>query len=232
MKILITGSAGYIWTELIKHISDTYEIVTFDIKDGQDILRYEQLKDTMKWCDIVVHLAAIRWPDETRSFQEYFDINGKATLYVAQACVENGVKKLIYTSSTGYYGVEVGIPYIKPIKESNAIISQHVGVNDLHCRDCDIGYSTSKVIAEQVLANFGLTKKLHTTILRLWPIGGKLWEKRSLDGITLKIENTIQAIQLAIESGKEFRYEAFTITDEVPNVDISKAKSVLGYEPL
>lgn len=231
MKVLITGSWGYIWTELIKHISDIYEIMTFDIKDGQDILNYEQLKNAMKWCDVVVHLAAIRWPDETKSFQEYFDLNGKATLYVAQACVENKIKKLIYTSSTGYYGLEKGVPYIKPIKESNPVISQYVSVNDLYCRDCDIGYSTSKVIAEQVLANFGLTKKLHTTILRLWPIWWKPWEVWSLDEVTLKIENAIQAIQLAIESDKDLWYEAFTITDDIINADISKAKNILGYDP-
>lgn len=231
MKIFVTGSSGYIWVELIKHISGQHEIVSFDLKNRQDILDYEQLETAMIWCDVVIHLAAIRWPDEKKSFQDYFTLNGKATLYVAQACVKNNIKRLIYTSSTGYYGVEVWIPYIKPIRESNLVISQYVVVDDLHCRDCDIGYSTSKIIAEQVLANFGLTKKLHTTILRLWPIGGKSGELWSLDWITLKIENAIQALRLAIESNKELWYEAFTITDDVADVDISKAKNLLGYDP-
>lgn len=232
MKIFITGSSGYIGSELIKEISQEHEIITYDLKDNQDILNYNQLKDAMKDCDIVIHLAAIRGPDESKSFNDYFNQNCQATLNVANACVENNIKKLIYSSSTGYYGVENGIPYIEPLKETNQIVTQHVKVGDLNCRDCDVGYSTSKVIAEQVLANYGLTKKLNTIILRLGPVGGKPKETWSLNGITLKIKNAIQAIKLSIDLDKELWYEAFTITDDVSNCDISKAKDLLGYKPV
>lgn len=231
MKIFITGSSGYIGSELIKEISNNHEIITFDLKDNQDILNFEQLKNSMGGCDVVVHLAAIRGPDESKSFDDYFNQNCRVTLNIANACVSNNIKKLIYTSSTGYYGVEVGIPYIKPLKESNAVLTQHVKINELNCKPCDIGYSTSKVISEQVLANFGLTKKLHTTILRLGPIGGKPGEIWCLDGITLKIKNAIQSLMLAINTKEEIWYESFTITDDVPNSDISKAKK-LGYNPI
>jgi len=232
MKILVTGSSGYVGSELVRHLSVNQEVVLFDLKNKQNILNFQELSNAMDGCDIVVHLAAIRGPDEGKVFQDYFDLNCKGTLNVAKACVENKVKKLIYASSTAYYGVENGIPYIKPLKESNLIISQNVDIKDLDCRDCDIGYSTSKVIAEQILANFGLTKKLQTIILRLGPIGEKSGETWSVDGISLKIKNAIQAIELAINSDKELWYEAFTISDEVPNVDISKAKEILNYEPI
>ena len=69
-------------------------------------------------------------------------------------------------------------------------------------------------------------------ILRLGPIGGKLGEKWELDGVTLKIENVIQALELAITTNKKLWYEAFTITDDVPNVDLTKAKEILGYNPI
>ncbi len=232
MKIFITGSSGYIGSQLIKEISSEHEIITYDLKDNQDILNYNQLKEVMKNCDVVIHLAAIRGPDETKLFNDYFSQNCQVTLNVANACVENKIKKLIYTSSTGYYGVENGIPYIKPLNESNSIITQHAKVNDLNCRDCDIGYSTSKVIAEQILANFGLRKKLDTIILRLGPIGGKPGETWCLDGITLKIENAIQSIKLAIKLDRKLWYESFTITDEVSSSNISKAKNILNYKPV
>jgi len=232
MKIFITGSSGYIGSQLIKETSSEHEVITFDLQDNQDVLNYNQLKKAMKNCDVVIHLAAIRGPDETKSFDNYFNQNCQATLNIANACIENKIKKLIYTSSTGYYGVENGIPYIKPLNESNSIITQHVKIKDLDCRDCDIGYSTSKVIAEQILANFGLTKKINTLILRLGPVGGKPGETWCLDGITLKIENAIKAIKLAIELDKELWYEAFTITDNVSNSDISKAKKILNYKPI
>jgi len=92
--------------------------------------------------------------------------------------------------------------------------------------------SSSKVIADQILANYGLRRKFEVIILRLGPIGGKLGEKWELDGVTLKIENAIQALELAITTNKKLWYEAFTITDDVPNVDLTKAKEILGYNPI
>lgn len=233
MRLFITGSSGFIGSELVKHLSEKkeFKIVKYDLKEGKDILNYEQLKQEMQGCDIVVHLAAIRGPYEDKTFTDYFKVNCIGTFNVVQAALENKIKRFIYSSSTSYYGLEIGIPYVKPIRESNPVIAQYLKPDDLRCRDCDLNYSTSKVIAEQILANYGLRKKIEVIILRFGPIGGKLGEKWELDGITLKIENAIQALELAIKTDKKLWYEAFTITDDVPNVDLSKAKRILGYNP-
>lgn len=231
MKIFITGANGFVGSELIKEISKKNEIVTFDLENGQNILDFEQLKKTMVGCDVVVHLAAIKGPDENKNFEDYFELNDIGTLNVAKACLETGIKKLIYASSTGYYGVEIGIPYQKPIKENNLVVTQHVKVDELNSRDCDLAYSTSKVIAEQILANYGLRKKLQVIILRFGPIGDKTGIKWNLDGVTLKVENASQAIKKAIENQNKIWYEAFTITDQVDGVDISKAEKLLCYKP-
>lgn len=231
MKVLITGVNGFVGTELVKEISKENEIVIFDLENGQNILNFEQLKNSMKGCDIVVHLAAIKGPNENKNFEDYFELNDLGTLNVAKACLETGVKKLIYASSTGYYGVEIGIPYQKPIKENNLVVTQHVKVDELNCRDCDVAYSTSKVIAEQILANYGLRKKFQVIILRFGPIGDKTGTKWNLDGVTLKVENAVQSIKKAINNKNEIWYEAFTITDKVDGVDISKAEKLLGYKP-
>lgn len=231
MKILITGANGFIGTELVKTISKENEIVSFDLENGQNILNFEQLKKDMANCDIVVHLAAIKGPNENKNFEDYFELNDIGTLNVVKACLETGVKKLIYSSSTGYYGVEVGIPYQKPIKENNLVATQHVKTNELDCRDCDLAYSTSKVIAEQILANYGLRKKIQIIILRFGPIGDKTGTKWNLNGITLKVKNAVQSIVRAINNNNEIWYEAFTITDKVDGVDISKAEKLLSYKP-
>lgn len=231
MKILITGANGFVGTELVKEISKENEVVTFDLENEQNILDFEQLKKSMKGSDIVVHLAAIKGPNENKKFEDYFELNDIGTLNVAKACLETGIKKLIYASSTGYYGVEVGIPYQKPIKENNLVVTQHVEVDELNCRDCDLAYSTSKVIAEQILANYGLRKKFQVIILRFGPIGDKSGTKWNLDGITLKVKNAVQSIKKSINNKNEIWYEAFTITDKVEGVDISKAEKLLNYQP-
>ena len=114
MKIFITGSSGFIGNELVNHLSDKHEIIKFDLSDNQNILDFEQLKESMKDCDVVVHLAAHKKPYEDKTFKDYFETNCQGTFNVAQAAMECGVKKFIYTSSTSYFGIENGIPYIKP----------------------------------------------------------------------------------------------------------------------
>lgn len=231
MKILITGSSGFIGSELAKHLEGKHEIIGYDIKEGKDILDQEQLNRAMKSVDVVVHLAALRKPYEDKRFADYFRINCEGTFNVAEAAIKSGVKRIVYTSSTSYYGAERGIPFPVPIRESNPVLTQHTRVEELSCRDCDIAYSTSKVIAEQILANYGLTKKLEVIILRLGPTR-KRGEYRPFLGLHLKIENALQALELAIETAGKFWYEAFTITDEIEAADISKARTLLGYNPI
>ncbi len=230
MKILITGSSGFIGNELINNLSDKYEIVKYDLVDNQDILNFEQLKKSMKDCDVVVHLAAIRGPYQGRDYSDYFKINCQGTFNVAQACLECGTKKLIYSSSTSYYGFEDGVPYNLPLLEESPILTQIKG--ELRCDDSCVSYSTSKVIAEQILANYGITKRFQTIILRLGPVGPKRGEKWSLEGVSLNIDNAVRAIKLSIETKEELWHEAFTITDDVPNSNISKAKKILNYETI
>jgi len=234
MKLFITGSSGFIGSELVRHLSKNreFDIVGYNLREGKDILNYEQLKEAMKSCDIVIHLAAIRGPYEDKTFKDYFKINCVGTFNVAQSALENKIRRFIFISSTTYYGLEIGIPYVKPIKESNPTITQHLKADDLKCRDCDVAYSTSKVIGEQILVNYGLRKKFEVIILRFGPIGPKLGKRWQLDGITLKIENAIQALELSIKTDKKLWYETFTITDNVPNVDLSKAKEILEYKPI
>lgn len=229
MKILITGSSGFLGSELFNHLSSKHEIIKYDLANNQDILNFEQLKEYMKGCDIVVHIAAIRGPYQGKDFSDYFKINCQGTFNVAQACLECGVKRLIYSSSTSYYGFEEGVSYNLPLSEKNSILTQIQG--ELKCDNSCISYSTSKVIAEQILANYGLTKKLQTIILRLGPIGPKRGEIWKLEGVSLDIDNAINAIELSIETKDELWYECFTITDEVKNSDISKAKKILNYKP-
>jgi nucleoside-diphosphate-sugar epimerase len=230
MKILITGSSGFIGGELVRQFSDKHEAIEYDLKNNQDILNFEQLKESMRGCEVVVHLAAIRGPYQGRNYPDYFKINCQGTFNVAQAALECGVKKLIYVSSTSYYGFEEGMPYSLPLSEKSPILTQLNG--GLKCDESCIFYSTSKVVAEQILANYGLTKEIQIIILRLGPIGPKRGEKWCLESVSLEIDNAIKAIELSIETKGELWYECFTITDDSDSVNLSKAKKLLNYHPL
>ena len=47
----------------------------------------------------------------------------------------------------------------------------------------------------------------------------------------MSVSNATQAIKLALDYKGELWYEAFSIVDELPHIDISKAKKILGYKP-
>ncbi|MFA6256983.1 MAG: NAD(P)-dependent oxidoreductase [Candidatus Paceibacterota bacterium] len=225
MKILITGDKGYLGSEFVKKYKASFEIVGFDIKDGFDIQDFEQLSEKMKGCDQVVHLAAIPKPVEGKSFDDYLNTNVLGTHNVLKAAQENKIKRVVYASSTTIYGIEKGILFDVPITENQKFVSQYLSADKLSCRDVDLSYHMSKVMAEQVVAWYGLNKKFETVALRFGPIN------KVFLGTSVSINNAIQAIKFALEYPKEFWYEAFSIVDEVPHIDISKAKTILGYAP-
>ena len=114
MRLFISGSAGYIGTELVRHFTreDDFDIVKYDLRDGMDILDFKELKKAMEGVDVVIHLAGIRGPYEDKKFAEYFKVNCVGTFNIAEAALENKIRRVIFSSSTSYYGVESGIPYI------------------------------------------------------------------------------------------------------------------------
>ncbi|MEN8186157.1 MAG: SDR family oxidoreductase, partial [Bacteroidota bacterium] len=128
MKILITGGAGYIGTELTYELEKNQkvkEIIIYDnlsrgktnlfigskklsnkVKFVQgDVLDSRLFKQTLKGVDIVYHLAAnvtTPFADKNPHFCE--QINHWGTAEVVYAVEESNVKKFIYTSSASVYG--------------------------------------------------------------------------------------------------------------------------------
>jgi hypothetical protein len=74
---------------------------------------------------------------------------------------------------------------------------------------------------------------MQVIILRIGPTR-KRGEYRPFGDLKLhlKIENALQVLESAINSTKELWYEFFTVTDELEQVDISKAKEILNYKPI
>lgn len=225
MKILLTGDKGFLGSEFVKRYANDFEIVGYDIADNLDVLDYTTLHQKAEECEQIVHLAAIPKPVEGKDFEEYFETNVRATLNVAKVALEHKMKRVVYASSTTIYGIERGIPFETPITEDQKFVSQYVTADRLSCRDVDLSYHMSKVMAEQVMAWYGLNKKMQTVTLRFGPIN------KVFLGTSVSINNATQAIKLAIEHVKEFWYEPFSIVDDVSHISTEKAKSILGYKP-
>ncbi len=70
-----------------------------------------------------MHTAAIPSPRDF-DFKEFFKINVQGTLNVAEAAIKQEVKRIVYASSTAYYGLDGDLPIETPIKEDNRVVAQ------------------------------------------------------------------------------------------------------------
>lgn len=132
-KCLVIGGAGFIGSfvvaELLKHpvksviIYDNFtrgkmENIQDSLKDqrcqifpfGGDIRDIDILNKAMEGVDYVFHLAAM-WLLHCKDFpRTAFEVNIAGTFNVLEACVNNKIKKLIYSSSASVYGDAVEVP--------------------------------------------------------------------------------------------------------------------------
>lgn len=129
MKVLITGGAGYVGTELTKVLvkdEQIKEILIYDnlsrlnynlflgkrLKNFEkvnfiagDILDSRKLQQILRGVDVVYHLAArVTTPFANTDAHFHEQVNHWGTAEVVNAVEDSEVKKFIYTSSTSVYG--------------------------------------------------------------------------------------------------------------------------------
>ena len=129
MKVLVTGGAGFIGSHLVeKLVKKGFELRIIDdfsngsienLKDFQDqieiikgdILEFDLINSAMKDVDVVFHLAAaISVPRSIKDPRRTSLVNVQGTINVLEAARNNGVKRVIFSSSSSVYGDSPGLP--------------------------------------------------------------------------------------------------------------------------
>lgn len=111
MKIIITGSSGFVGTHLSKKLAKKHSVISYDLKTGQNILDKKTLDKYMKGIDLVFHLAAlINQSESWEKPEEYYITNVIGSRNVLASAVKHRVKRLIYLSSAAIYS-EKPTPY-------------------------------------------------------------------------------------------------------------------------
>ena len=172
-KILVTGSDGFIgshlteelvkagykvkafvyynsfntwgWLDtLSKDVMEQVEVFQGDIRDPHGV------KEAMKGCDAVFHLAAlIAIPFSYHSPDAYVDTNIKGTLNVLQAARELNIERVLVTSTSEVYGTALYVP-----------------IDEKHPYQGQSPYSATKIGADRLAESFYRSFNLPVTIVR------------------------------------------------------------------
>ena len=128
MRLLITGSSGFVGSYFINKYKDKYEIKTFSfLKNDINTLDCTSI-------DAVFHLSALVHQMGGASSEEYERVNVIQTLQLAKKAKESGVKYFIFMSTVKVYGEETSNKYSE----------------NTHCNPED-DYGKSKLKAEKLL---------------------------------------------------------------------------------
>jgi UDP-glucose 4-epimerase len=122
MKILVTGGAGFVGTNLIKRLlKENHQVVSIDnyytglVENHQKGCKYikHDLRNLTEFMDVdvVFHLAAIaRIQPSFKLPKEYFTTNANATLNLVDWCANNNVP-IIYAGSSSKHSGRFKNPY-------------------------------------------------------------------------------------------------------------------------
>ncbi len=197
-RILVTGSAGKLGSVTVYYLRQKgYEVVGADIVESAttdvllDIKNKKNVDKITKSVDVIVHTAAMHGKHFELKYprRDFIKTNIDGTFNLLNACVKNGVKKLIYISTTSIYG--------------NAMVDKNKAVwvdESLNPDPRDI-YDITKLTAELLCRDFFEKEGIETVSLR---VSRFLPENDNLKAIHrlyrgLDERDGAAAIQLAIE---------------------------------
>ena len=182
-----------------------FEVIPGDIRDPHGV------KEAMKGCDAVLHLAAlIAIPFSYHSPDTYIDTNIKGTLNVLQAARDLGVERIIHTSTSEVYGTAKFVP----ITEDHPLQGQSP-------------YSASKIGADQLAFSFYASFNLPVITIRPFNTYGPRQSARAvIPTIITQIANGAREIKLgSVTPTRDFSYVKDTVAGFIAAL---KAEGGLG----
>lgn len=172
MRCIVTGGSGFIGSHVVERLlADGHDVIVLDDHsapendqfyefEGADYYKMDICDPETHWiyrgADVVFHLAArSRIQPAFYTPRHTFENNVIGTQSVLEAAVEAGVKRVVYSGSSSFYGRKNGAPHHENMKS-----------------DCLNPYSLSKYQGEQICKLYSRMNGLETVVLRYFNVYG------------------------------------------------------------
>ncbi|MDE6633573.1 MAG: NAD-dependent 4,6-dehydratase LegB [Muribaculaceae bacterium] len=232
-KVLVTGADGFIgshlteallaqgcevralaqynsfnnwgWLEDVKHPG--LEVVTGDVRDPN------YCRHIVKGIDTVFHLAAlIAIPYSYVAPDSYVDTNVKGTLNICQAVRDEGVSRLLVTSTSEVYGT-----------------ARYVPIDEKHPKQPQSPYSASKIGADAIALSFHNAFETPVTVVRPFNTYGPRQSARAIiPTIITQIASGEREIKVGdLTPTRDFNYVSDTAAGFIA---LAKSPDTIGKE--
>ena len=235
-KILVTGADGFIGSHLTEElVKQGYEVKAFvfynsfgtwgwldtlprDVMEHVDVFAGDirdpnGVREAMKGCDAVFHLAAlIAIPFSYHSPDSYVDTNIKGTLNVLQAARDLGTGRVLVTSTSEVYGT-----------------AQYVPIDEKHPYQGQSPYSATKIGADRLAESFYRSFDLPVTIVRPFNTFGP---RQSARAVIPTIITQLLSGKTEIKLGSLTPTRDFNYVKDTANgfIEIYKSDKTIGQE--
>jgi len=231
-KILVIGGAGFIGSFVVAELlkDEVAEVIVYDnfargkkeyltdsLKDkrckiypiGGDIREIDILNKAMEGIDYVICLSAM-WLLHCKDFpRTAFDVNIAGTFNVLEACVNNKIKKLIWSSSASVYGDAVQLPMTEehPFNNKNF-------------------YGATKIAGEAMATAFNDRYSLKVIGLRYMNVYGPHQDQTAAyTGVVPIMLNKIDANEAPVINGDGSQAYDFIYVEDVARCNVQALKS-------
>lgn len=127
--VLYNSFNSWGWLDhLKKMLKDNMEVISGDVRDPFCV------RQAMKGCDCVIHLAAlIAIPHSYSAPYSYVDTNITGTLNVLNAARDEGVERFIHTSTSEVYGSALSVPMSEghPLQGQSPYSASKIGADQM-----------------------------------------------------------------------------------------------------
>jgi len=171
LNILITGAGGFIGSHLAERlVKEGHKVRAFvhynsrntwgwleesEVKDdvevfAGDIRDYDSVRASLRGIEVVFHLAAlIGIPYSYVTPVAYIKTNVEGTYNICQAAREEGLRRVVHTSTSEVYGT-----------------ARYVPIDENHPLQAQSPYAASKIGADQLVLSFYRSFDLPVTVIR------------------------------------------------------------------